>query len=162
MDTDALIKLTKAAAKEAVCGEYTVVLAPAVERESVEEGKAAGYADAVVIEENLRAGRLSTVRPRRSSKTERLLRDLAIVGGEADTLRLYRAGRADLIVSDDGRFLGILDALNVPYATPGALIAALVRRRAVSVAEGSAFLEALVGMVSEAEYLETRRVLEEE
>lgn len=162
MDTDALIKLTKASAKEAVCDGFTVVIAPAVRRESVDQGKAGGFPDAVRIEENLEKRLLTVTRSRRSVRSERILRELSLSGGEADTLRLYRAGGADLVVSDDGRFLNILEGLGVPFATPGALLAALVKARKLSAREGMAFLDALVGMVSEAEYLETRRVMEEE
>ena len=41
-----MIKLTRAAAKEAVCAEFTVLLPPGVLRECVEQGKAGGFVDA--------------------------------------------------------------------------------------------------------------------
>jgi hypothetical protein len=67
----------------------------------------------------------------------------------------------DGVVSDDARFLQLLDGLSVPFATPSALLVLLARRGSLSRAEAGARLEALRAFVSEAEYLEGRRALEE-
>lgn len=162
MDTDAMIKVTKGSAKETVAKAFTLVLPPEVRRECVEQGKAAGHADAVRIEENLRRGLLSEVRRKGSAQTEALIRDLRLSGGEADVVRLYRAGGTDLVVSDDRRFLQFLEGLGIPYATPAALIVALVRRKRVPVGEGLALLDKMTGLISEDESLEARRALEVE
>ena len=161
MDTDAMIKVTKGSAKETVAKAFTLVLPPEVRRECVEQGKAGGHPDAVRIEENLRSGLLSEAHGKETSETEALIRDLRLAGGEADVVRLYRAGAVDLVVSDDRRFLQFLEGLGIPFATPAALIVALVRRRKASVPEGVAFLDKLAGMISDDEYGEARRALEE-
>ena len=160
MDTDAAVKLTKGSANETVGKAYTVLLPRRVREECVEQGKARGYPDAFRIEENLRDGIFSEVRARRSTRTEALLRDLRLSGGEADVLRLYRSGAADLVVSDDRRFLQFLEGLGVPFATPAALIVALVRGRGIGPREGLALLDKLAGLISEEEYAEARRALE--
>lgn len=160
MDSDAVIKLTKGSAKEAVAKAFTLVLPPQVRRECVEEGKAGGYPDAVRIEQNLRSGLLSEKRGRRSGRTEALLRDLQLSGGEADTVRLYRAGGADLVVSDDRRFLQFLEGLGIPFATPAALIVALVHRRKATLGEGLALLDKMAAFLSEDEYREAWSALE--
>ena len=159
MDTDAMIKLTKGSAKETVSKAFTLILPPQVRRECVEQGKAGGYPDAIRIEENLKTGRLVVARGRRSAGTEALIRDLKLLGGEADVVRLYRAGGADLIVSDDRRFLQFLEGLGIPFATPAALIVALVRQGHAAPKEGLALLDKIAGSISEDEYREARRAL---
>lgn len=160
MDTDAMVKLTKAGAKEQAAKAFTIILTPRVRQECVGQGKAAGHPDAVRIEENLRRGFLSAGRSRRSAKTEALLRTLRLSGGEADVLRLYQGGGADLVVSDDRRFLRIVEGLGVPFTTPSALLVALVRVGSATRAEGLALLESLAPFMSDEEYLEARRAME--
>ena len=161
MDTDAMIKVTKGSVKEAVAKAFTLLLPPEVRRECVEQGKAGGYPDALRIEENLRRGLLSQAHGKRSPETEALIRDLRLAGGEADVVRLFRAGAADLIVSDDRRFLQFLEGLGIPFTTPAALIVALVRRKKATPEDGLALLDKLVGMISEDEHDEARRSLAE-
>lgn len=160
MDTDALIKLTKGSAKERVAGAFTLVLPPQVRRECVEQGKAGGHADAVRIAENLRSGKLAEGRGKRSAPTEALITGLHLLGGEADVVRLYRAGGADLVVSDDRRFLQFLESLGIPFATPSALIVSLVRLGHASEEEALEMLDKIGGLISQDEYLEARRALE--
>jgi len=160
LDSDALIKLAKSSAKEIVGLNYTLFLPPEVRRECVEQGKAGGFPDAVRVEENIRSGRLRVRRPKPSGQTEALVKDLRLRGGEADVLRLFRSGGVELVVSDDRRFLHLLEALGVPYATPSSLIAALVRTKKLSSRDGLRFLERLAGSISEEEYVEARRAIE--
>lgn len=155
-----MIKVTKGSAKETLAKAFTLVLPREVRRECVEQGKAGGHPDAVRIEENLRMGLLVESRGKRSSETEALIRNLRLAGGEADVVRLYRAGAADLVVSDDRRFLQFLEGLSIPFATPAALIVALVHRKEASSKEGLGLLDKLKDLISEDEYLEARRALE--
>ena len=162
MDSDAIIKLTRASAKGAVCDSFTVLLPPDVRRECVEQGKAGGFVDAFEIEENLRGGALGVVRPKRSKRVDTMIRELGLTGGEADALRAFRSGGGDMVVSDDRRFLQILEGLSIPFATPGAVLAALVRRGKVTPTRARAMLDALSVLVSEAEHMEAERAIKEE
>lgn len=155
-----MVKLTKAGATEHAAKAFTIILAPHVRQECVDQGKAAGHPDAVRIEENLRRRLLSAGRPRRSAKTEALIRTLRLSGGEADVLRLFQGGGVDLVVSDDRRFLRIVEGLGVPFTTPSALLVALVRRGNATRAEGLALLERLALFISDEEYVEARRAME--
>lgn len=159
-DADALIKLAKSSAKEAVASHYTLVLPPAVREETVDQGKAGGFPDALRIEENLGRGLLRVREPSRSSQTEAVVRGLRLSGGEADVLRLFRAGGCGLVLSDDRRFLQVLEGLGVPFATPGALVAALARRGAIPRKEAVSLLDRLAGFISDEEYSEARRAIE--
>lgn len=160
MDSDALIKLTKASSKELVASEFTIILPPQVRTECVEQGKAAGYPDAIMIEENLRRNLLTVGRAAKDPSTETILTGLGLTGGEADVLRLFKSGSADLIVGDDQRFLQLLEGMGVPFATPGALLVALVHSGRLLKRKGLEHLGKLAQHISEAEYLETRQALE--
>jgi hypothetical protein len=104
---------------------------------------------------------LTVRKPKRSKRTEVIVRDLRLSGGEADVLRLHRSGGIDLVVSDDRRFLQILEALGIRYTTPGPLIAALSRMGRVPREEALEHLEKLAGFISEDEWSEARRAIEE-
>lgn len=161
MDTDALVKLTKGSAKEIVGSAFEVVLPPGVYEEAVERGKAGGHADAFRIEENVRQGLLVVRRPPSDTRTERLIEELGLAGGEADLLRLLSGEEVEAAVSDDSRFLHILEGLGVRYATPSALLVLLRRTGALPGDETRAKLDALAPFISEEEYLEAQRALEE-
>ncbi len=160
MDADGLIKLTKASAKEAVALEFTVILPPDVRLECIDQGKAGGYADAIKIEENVRKGLLRVKKTGRDANTESIIRGLGLMGGEADALRLFRSGAADMIVGDDRRFLNILEGLGIPFATPSALLIALVQSRRLGKDKAIEHLERLAEYISAEEYSEARHVLE--
>lgn len=162
IDTDALIKLTKGSSKGAVGAAFTVLVPSEVQRECVQQGKAGGFPDALRVEENIARGVLRVRRPKRSAKTEAMVKDLRLSGGEADVLRLHQSGGIDLVVSDDRRFLQILEALGIRYTTPGPLIAALSKMGKMARQEALEQLEKLGAFISEEEYSEAKRAIEEE
>jgi len=161
IDTDALIKLTKSSSKGTVGKAFTVLVPGDVQRECVQQGKAGGFPDALRVEENIGRRLLTVRKPTRSAETEAIVRDLKLTGGEADVLRLYRSGGIDLIVSDDRRFLQILEALGIPYSTPGLLLAALSKMGKISRKEALEHLGKLEALISEEEYSEAKRAVEE-
>ena len=65
---------------------------------------------------------------------------------------MYKSGGFDAISSDDGRFLKIIDALDVPYMTPSALIIYLLNKRMLSRADAKTYINNLREMVSDEEY----------
>ena len=161
IDTDALIKLTKSSSKGAVGTAFTVLVPSEVQRECVQQGKAGGFADALRVEDNIGKGVLTVRKPKRSSRTEAIVKDLRLSGGEADVLRLHQSGGIDLVVSDDRRFVQILEALGIRYTTPGPLIAALVTMGKMPRKEALVHLEKLRAFISEEEYTEAKRTIDE-
>jgi len=155
------VKLAKCSLKERVTAEHQLLLGPAVRKEAVDQGKAGGHADALLIEQNLEAGRLRMVAVPRIAKGEAAARALGLDHGEADTLRLVASGEADLALSDDRRFLRVLEDLGLPYATSAALLRTLVEDGRIERGEGLRYLDRLSPMISEEEYLETRAALED-
>jgi hypothetical protein len=159
MDTDAIVKLTKAGAKEVISKAHEIVLAPAVQREAIDQGKAGGHGDALLIERNVKGGRVATREGRRMPQAEAILADLRLAPGEEDALRLYLTARADVVVSDDGSFLKKLRSLRIPRLTPASLLVEMVRDRSLTQAEGLRLLDQLAPMIAEDEYYIAKNVI---
>jgi len=109
MDSDSLIKLTKAGAKELVLDNIEVFIPPLVMNETTESKDR--FPDAFKIHENINKGLLKVKNPSNSS----FIKSLGIKGGEAQVLMLHDSSSA--ISSDDAKFLNILENLNIPYLT---------------------------------------------
>jgi hypothetical protein len=139
MDSDCLIKLTKAGLKERVCAAWDVVIPESVRRETVEQ--APSLPDAVRIRENLDNGRL---RMEGSGAPG--------VRGEDAVLALHGAGSVDMVATDDARFIRRLRGLRVPYAVPAVLVILLWKSGAFTPAEASDALGELRPFVSAEEH----------
>ncbi len=161
MDSDALIKLTKAALKEDVVGAMEVVIPPEVEKECVAQGKAGHHPDAIILSQNILAGRIHVTEPNPPPGLQRTLEDLNVQGGEAEVLRLQTTIDADLIVSDDAKFLRLIDGLGLTYATPAALVVALVFQGDLSRQDALRKLEDLAPLISAEEHAGAREALSE-
>jgi len=66
----------------------------------------------------------------------------------------------DIISSDDRRFLKIIDALDVPYITPTALIIYLFNKKVLNSEEAKIYINNLKEMISEEEYYLALREVE--
>ncbi|MFQ6137231.1 MAG: hypothetical protein ACE5PM_08635 [Candidatus Hydrothermarchaeales archaeon] len=152
IDSDSLIKLTKIGAKKVVATNIDVYMPPKVRDETITASKKEGYSDAFLIEENLNKGLLKVKESKGDQYTEEMIEQLNLAGGEADIFRVYRAHDFDAISSDDGRFLSILDELDLPYLTPSSVIVNLYYREIIDEEESKGFMERLKEIVSEEEY----------
>ncbi len=152
MDSDSLIKLTKAKVKEIVLKNIEAYIPPKVFEEVIKIPKEEGYPDAFIIEENLKKGLLAIGEFREDPQVEEMITRLGMGAGEADVFRLYKSGGFDIISSDDGRFLKIIDALDIPYMTPSALIIYLLDKKLLSRADAKTYINNLKEMVSDEEY----------
>lgn len=161
MDADSLIKLTKAKAKEIVLKNIKAYIPPMIFEETVEISKEEGYADAFLIERNLKNGLLEVGKIEENEEVEEMISRLGIKGGESDVIRLYRSGGFNVISSDDGKFLGILDALDVPYMTPSSLIIYLFRRKVLLREDAITYINNLKEMISDEEYYLAMKEVEE-
>lgn len=161
LDADAMIKLAKSSLKEIVLSSFSAHLPPQVVAECVDQGKEAGHPDALIIEENLERGRLQKTQPHKSDRVESLVKELRLGGGERDVIRLFRSGGVDVVVSDDRRFLQILQALGIPFGTTSSLIAALAKRGRIKKREAMDSLEKLRTLISDEQYSEARETIEE-
>lgn len=152
MDSDSLIKLTRARAKEIVVKNIDVYIPPKVFEETVTIPKKEGFPDAFLIEENLDKGFVNIKTYKEDQHIEEMVNDLGMGYGESDVFRLYRSGGFDAISSDDRRFLMIVDALDIPYLTPTALIIYLFNEKILTKDDARLYLNNLKEMVSYEEY----------
>jgi hypothetical protein len=155
MDADALIKLTRAGAKEAMAAVFDVVLPEAVQRETTSDR----FPDGLLIAQNIQRGRLQVHVVREVPLEAAVLP----AGGERDVFALHRSlgDPAARIVSDDRRLIKRLAMLSTPVWTPGVVLVALVERGGVSRAQARRWLEALRATVSADEYVACSAALEE-
>jgi rRNA maturation endonuclease Nob1 len=144
IDSDALIKLTKAGAKEVVLNNIKAYIPPSVMNETT--GEKEKFPDALKIYENINKGLLKVKKPDRSS----FVKSLGIKGGEAEVLMLHDSLSA--ISSDDGKFLNLLENLNIPYLTPASIIIYLLKKKVIKEEEAKKYLMNLKEMVSDEEY----------
>ena len=160
MDADSLIKLTKAKAKEVILKNIEAYIPPKVVEEAIKIPKEEGYPDAFLIEENLKKGLLEVGKIEEKEEADEMIDRLRIRGGEADVFRLYKPGEFNAISSDDGKFLEILDALDIPYLTPSALIIYLLKEKVLSKEETKRYINNLKEMISSEEYYLAMREVE--
>lgn len=144
MDSDSLIKLTKAGAKEIVLSNIEVFIPPSVENETT--GGKEKFPDALRIHENINKGLLKVKNPPNSS----FVKNLGVKGGEAQVLMLHDGSSA--ISSDDAKFLNLLENLNIPYLTPASIIVFLLKKGAIKKDESRKLLGNLKEFVSDEEY----------
>ena len=146
MDSDCLVKLTKAGAKDAVASGMEVHIPPLVKTETVDEAKEKGYQDCLVIERNIAKTLLRVVK----SKRKRTI--MAATKGEVDVVSLFQNGGYDAIASDDRRFLKRLESANIPYLTPAACLVYLYSANRIEKFTALELLESLEPFVSKEEY----------
>lgn len=147
MDSDCLIKLTKAGAKEAVLRAIRVDIPYRVKKETVDEVRGRGYQDTLIIQKNIEKKALHVVRRRKKGFS-----DLPATKGEMDVAALYSRGGYDAIASDDRRFLNKLEAAQIPFLTPTACIVYLWKDGKAPKSRALALLERMKPLISGEEY----------
>ena len=152
MDTDALIKLAKSSLKELIVSNISVAIPASVSNESVREGKAKGYSDALLIGKNIRDGKINVVKAKKKEAKMMMIKGLQLHSGEADCLYIFAQGSYDTVVSDDRKFLDIIDTIGIPFLTPSALVVYLYKSGKISISAANECLEKLRAMISREEY----------
>ena len=135
MDSDCLIKLTKAGMKERVCAAWSIHIPSVVRRETTAE--APRLPDAVRIADNIRSGLVTVASGARKRGK-----------GEDAALKLFQAGEFDAIATDDVRFIRRLRGLGIPFAVPAVIVVKLYFADVLSRAEADAALGALAPLIS--------------
>jgi len=155
MDSDCLVKLTKAGAKEAILSSIEVSIPALVKKETVDEAKDKGHQDGLIIEENLRKKSLRVVDAKRKKQSL-----MAATKGEEEVVSVYLSGIYDAVASDDRRFLKRLESANIPYLTPTACLVYLCEEGRIEKFEALQMLEALKPYISSQEYAVARVYME--
>jgi rRNA-processing protein FCF1 len=151
MDSDCLIKLTKAGLKESICKQERIIIPETVKREVVDAGRRKGHPDAELIEENIRHGLIT------------LAKEVAPghVKGDQALVTMFKRGRYTAVATDDAKLARILRATGIPFVFPALLILSICRRGAIDKGKGLNWLERLSPFISEEEYSVTKLLLEE-
>lgn len=155
MDSDCLVKLTKAGAKEAILSNMEVAVPALVKKETVDEAKKKGYQDGLIIEENLRKKALHVVEAKRKKQSL-----MSATKGEEEVVAVYLSGTYDAVASDDRRFLKRLESADIPYLTPTACLLYLYHVGRLGQSKALMMLESLRPFISSEEYAVARVSME--
>ncbi len=154
LDSDALIKLTRAGIKELLVTTFSVCVPPAVVAETT--SMMTRYADAVTIRQNIDSGRLKPVPVPKEPCPKLVL----FKGGDRDVAHCALAGGFAAVVTDDAYLLEKLKALGVSVTVPAAMVLAAGRKNRLPVEEVFSYLASLQPYISEDEYTTYRLILE--
>ncbi len=154
MDADALIKLTRAGAKELLVETFEVFIPAEVEREVVQEGSRLGHPDAVVVAKNLDQGKLQIT----GATAETV--PIGFSDGDRAIARHALSGGYAAVVTDDAWLLERLKAHGVSVTVPAAILLAIGRKRKLPAPEVLKLLESLRPYVSPEEFVTFRLIVE--
>jgi len=156
MDSDCLVKLTKAGAKEHIVSAMTVHIPDLVKRETIDEVRGRDYQDAVIIEENINKGLIDVV----IQHQNKIHSTMPVLKGESEVMSIYLKGGYDAVASDDRRFLRKLETANIPYLTAAACIIYLYQNKRCGKMAVMRLLEAVQHFISHDEYTIARFYME--
>ncbi|MBI2564681.1 hypothetical protein HYV79_01690 [Candidatus Woesearchaeota archaeon] len=129
-DTDSLIKITKAGAKEHIVNAFEVLIPTCVKEECID--KAEGKPDALIIKKNVEKNKIKIIKTKKEPKVEKEILELGLMGGEQDVYRISTQVKYDLLSSDDQKFLRLLQNINKKAVTPGSLIVLMYMQKKIS------------------------------
>jgi hypothetical protein len=152
MDSDCLIKLTKARAKEDVSMCIDVIIPEIVKTETVDEGKAYGYPDPLEIEKNIKTGKIKVESIHVTPEIRNIAKTLRFEGGEVDVYSMFQKGGFVAIASDDQKFIRKMQEIDIPCFTPSALIILTWRKARIAKERALELLESIRSMISDEEY----------
>lgn len=144
IDSDGLIKLNKAGVLVKFLSLYKCLIPEEVYKEAVLKGKRELYEDAFELEKILKNMNVEILRAEFNEKAESIIKGVTGLGnGEKAVLHLFFNNENAIILSDDRRFINLLEKNRIPFITPGNVLLHLVERGNISKAEGLESLERL-------------------
>jgi rRNA-processing protein FCF1 len=150
MDSDCLIKLTKAGLKESICKHHRITIPETVKREVVDAGKSKGHPDAELIDANIGNGLITLAEEAASVH----------VKGDQALLTVFKRGQYGCVATDDTKLTRILQAAGIPFFLPALIIFSLFKNGKIDRATGLNWMDKLSPFISEEEYSVTRILLE--
>ena len=151
MDSDCLIKLTKAGLKEYICQQYEVTIPAIVKKEVVDAGKSKGFPDAELVEKNIQKNILQVAGKE----------SLPHIKGDQALIEVFKRGRYEAIATDDAKLIRFLRSTGLRFILPGLLIYSLYQRNSIDRLTALNWLEKLSPSISEDEYSMVKFILEE-
>jgi rRNA-processing protein FCF1 len=141
MDSDCLIKLTKAGLKDIVGSKDIIYVPDVVQREVVDAGKEKGCPDAFTVEKNIEAN-IITIAEASSNYTK----------GEEALLALFRKEDYDAVATDDAKLMRLLKTNSIPFILPGLIIYQLFQGDMIDKKTALWAMRQLADFISEDEY----------
>ena len=144
MDSDCLIKITRAGYKEDTLRAFKVVVPEPVVHEVVAQG--VGRAASELIAANIELRRLE-------------VQAVAAESGDSALATSFRGGTFDCVGTDDRRLISRLTTLGIPCVVPGLLLYELAKLGELSRQEAERLLQRLQQSISSDEYQIIRHLL---
>lgn len=149
MDSDCLIKLTKAGLKELVCSHYRVTVPQVVYDEVVVSGGKAGCLDAQVVKGNIEKKMLK-VAPSSDKYSS----------GDDALLRLFSNKFFSVVATDDVKLTKKLRASGIPFILPALILYKMAKDKHIAIQKAAACLDKLAGSVSDGQLSMVKILLE--
>ena len=153
-DANGLIKLVKSGIFPKINHEN--IISQEVYKETVIEGKKRMYDDAFIIGQLINDKKIKV---KMAASAENII---GLGKGELTTLQLFHDIKANVIVSDDRRFLRTLEEKNINFTVPTEVIVALVANKRINKNEGIESLKRIRPFVRKENYNHAKRQLEGE
>jgi rRNA-processing protein FCF1 len=161
MDSDCLIKLTKASLKEATAASVEVVVPRTVVDETVGQAPTEDQVTAERVRRNLDSHKME-----QDDESAALPPDLAALaerlkGGEKGVLKAYARWGVDAIATDDERFSRILSRNGIRFLSTSGILIYLLQTGALTKEEALLKIAALSRSISTQQYIEARKAIED-
>ena len=150
MDSDCLIKLTKAGLKDLIASKDIIFIPEIVQREVVYAGKEKGCADALMVEKNIEA-HVVKVTEACSDYTS----------GDEALLTHFKRKDYDAVATDDVKLARFLRINGIPVILPALIIYHLFQDGAIVRKAALLALKQLTKFISDDEYSTVRLLMEE-
>lgn len=149
LDADGIIKLAKADVLGLLAAISKCML-PVPVYEEVLKGKEKLYEDAFVIEELVKTGKIKLI------PVKIIEQRLDLGKGEMSALAGIKKYNADAVISDDRKFLALLDEQGIPYLRPSDVIILLLKKKQLLREGADLALIKLKPFIREEDYNEVR------
>lgn len=149
IDSDCLIKLTKAGLKDLVGSKDIIFIPDVVKREIVDAGKMKGCTDAFVVEKNIEANMIAIV----DASSDYPKGDQALIS-------LFRREDYDVVGTDDVKLTRKLKMYSIPFILPGLIIYQLLKDNMINKKTALWALHQLSEFISEDEFSTVRLLME--
>ncbi len=160
-DSDGLIKLVKANLPKEVFDSFKAYISEEVYIECVIDGKKGLYDESFEIESLITGKKILKEKSKTNSQAIKILKDEKFGKGEESILHLFFNIRADVIISDDKKFLNFLFNNELAFMTPTDLVISLYEEGSILDRDSALkVLEGLRPFVKDKYYFQAKNKLE--
>ena len=151
LDADATIKLARAGILSTLTKGFKLIISEAAYKE-VLRGKEKLYEDAFIVGDLFKDKKLNVIN----------IKGQTIIGlglGESTTLELFKKIKGDVIVSDDKKFLSVLEREDIPFIVSTDMIVLATKKGVISKQEALKSLTKIKPFVNEDIYNTSRKLI---